>query len=162
MLEQKENFNARLSKAMTMRNKRAIDIVNATGISESALSQYRSGTISPKRNNLIVLADYLNVSPTWLMGLDVPELDKEELENKITRKRLEYIDADITDNVRCSQLEKELEELEKILHENFPVANNEDNYIDSKTNEALELYKLYEKADHDIKSVIDTLLKKKN
>ena len=94
------------------------------------------------------------------MGLDVPEIDKEELENKITRKRLEYIDAYKTDNVRCSQLEKELEELEKILHDYFPVKDNDEDYLNDNISDALELYKLYEKADPTVRTAIDTLLKK--
>lgn len=67
-----EDFSSRLSKAMSIRNVRAIDIVNATGISESALSQYISGKISPKRSNLIKIADFLEVNVSWLIGLDVP------------------------------------------------------------------------------------------
>lgn len=160
MLEQKENFNIRLSKAMTMRNKRAIDVVNATGISESALSQYRSGTISPKRNNLIILADYLNVSPTWLMGFSVPMVDKDELENKIIKKRLEYIDTDINDSRKCKQLEKEIAELEKILRDIFSNKEENNDNVDGKTQEALKLFELYEKADPTVKIAIDTLLKK--
>ena len=158
MLEQTENFNIRLSKAMTMRNKRAIDIVNATGISESALSQYRSGTISPKRNKLIALADFLNVSPTWLMGLDVPEVDKDELETKILNKRIEYVNTNINDNAKCERLEKELDELEKILHDTFPVYDKKEESNQDKNKKALELYDLYEKADPNIKAAIENLL----
>lgn len=158
MLEQTENFNIRLSKAMTMRNKRAIDIVNATGISESALSQYRSGTISPKRNKLIALADFLNVSPTWLMGLDVPEVDKDELETKILNKRIEYVNTNINDNAKCERLEKELDELEKILHDTFPVSDKKEESNQDKNKKAMELYELYEKADPNIKAAIENLL----
>ena len=67
-----EEFKIRLEKAMTHREKKPIDIVKATGISQSALSQYRSGATKPNRNNLLKLAEYLNVNPVWLMGLDVP------------------------------------------------------------------------------------------
>lgn len=72
MLEIKEDFHIRLEKAMALREKKAIDIVNATGISQSAFSQYRSGHTKPKRTNLMEIANYLKVNPAWLMGLDVP------------------------------------------------------------------------------------------
>lgn len=72
MIERVDSFRNRLEEAMRLRGKRAIDIVNATGISESAMSQYRKGMIEPKREKLMALAEYLRVDPTWLMGLDVP------------------------------------------------------------------------------------------
>lgn len=36
------------------------------------MSQYLSGYAEPKKNRLTLIADALNVNPTWLMGLDVP------------------------------------------------------------------------------------------
>lgn len=72
MVERVASFKSRLEKAMEVRDKRAIDIVKATGISESAMSQYRKGMIEPKREKLMAIAEYLRVDPSWLMGLDVP------------------------------------------------------------------------------------------
>lgn len=72
MIEIVEEFKYRLEKAMAIRGKKAVDVSKGTGISESVISQYRKGLISPKREKIMQIADYLNVDPVWLMGLDVP------------------------------------------------------------------------------------------
>ena len=75
MINRVEEFKARLNKAMSLRGMRAIDIKEKTGLSESTISQYRSGYAKPRSDKLQLLADALDVSPAWLMGLDVP-MDK--------------------------------------------------------------------------------------
>lgn len=72
MLEIQEEFKVRLEKALAIRGMKAIDLVNKTGISESAISQYRKGLTKPKRNRLVEIANALSVNPSWLLGLDVP------------------------------------------------------------------------------------------
>ena len=67
-----EEFRYRLEKAMNIRGLRPIDICNSTGISQSTLSQYRSGYSKPKDDRLRLIASVLDVNPAWLMGLDVP------------------------------------------------------------------------------------------
>lgn len=99
-----ENFNVRLEKAMAFRGVKASDVVAATGISHSAFSQYRSGATKPKRNNLLSLSGYLAVSPSWLMGLDVPmepfekygqeliiDINNQEDDMKKLRRYMEYV-----------------------------------------------------------------------
>ena len=66
------NTAERLKKLMASRNIRQVDIVERTGIGKSAVSQYVSGKVVPKQDKLYLLAKALNVSPTWLMGYDVP------------------------------------------------------------------------------------------
>lgn len=44
-----------------------------TKLNRNDLSQYLSGKIEPGQKKLMVLAETLNVNPTWLMGLDVEE-----------------------------------------------------------------------------------------
>lgn len=72
MIKRVDEFKDRLNKAMAIRNIRAVDITLSTGISEATISQYRSGYAKPKADKLELLANRLNVNPTWLMGLDVP------------------------------------------------------------------------------------------
>ena len=72
MLENRDDFRARLEKAMDAAELKPIDLANAAGFSESTISQYRSGRSTPKKDRLIVLARALHVSPAWLMGFDVP------------------------------------------------------------------------------------------
>lgn len=89
-LEIIEDFKTRFNKALEIRGKKPIDVVKATGISESAISQYRSGLTEPKRERLAKIADYLKVNPTWLLGLDVPMENKKE-PRAITDLEFEYV-----------------------------------------------------------------------
>jgi len=70
-MEQQEKFKDRLEKAMKLRHMKAVDLHRKTGISESTISQYRSGYAEPKKQKLAVIASALDVDPSWLMGLDV-------------------------------------------------------------------------------------------
>ena len=62
----------RICKAMQIRNMRQVDLSLKTGIPKSAISQYCSGSFSPKQKRLFLIAQALNVDEAWLMGLDVP------------------------------------------------------------------------------------------
>lgn len=63
------------------------EIVKKTGINKGALSSYLAGRYIPKQSNIYKLASVLDVSPSWLMGFDVPMRDSKkdvlgnELEN---------------------------------------------------------------------------------
>ena len=72
MIQIKEEFRYRLIKAMDREDMKAADLARKTGISESTISQYRSGYAKPKEQKLVLLANALHVNPAWLMGLDVP------------------------------------------------------------------------------------------
>lgn len=72
MVEIKEPFSVRLSKALDLRDMKPADLARKLGISESTISQYRSGYSKPKDKRLVIIANILRVDPAWLMGLDVP------------------------------------------------------------------------------------------
>ena len=72
----KENFNIRLQKAMNIRNLKASELSEKANIPKSAISQYLSGLYEAKQKSIFKLANVLNVSEAWLMGLDVP-MEKE-------------------------------------------------------------------------------------
>lgn len=77
-----ETFKDRLNKAMALRNMKAIDLSEKTGISKARISQYVNGIYTPKSKSTYIIAQALNVSETWLMGIDVPmEHQKAEIEN---------------------------------------------------------------------------------
>lgn len=83
-----ENFCIRLQKAMNIRNIKAIELSEKTGIPKSSLSEYIKGKYEAKQKGIYKLAKALDVSEGWLMGLDVPmqrDLDKniQGLEKKI-------------------------------------------------------------------------------
>ena len=62
----------RIKKALTIKGMRQSDLCRITKIPKSALSQYISGAYEPKQDRIYLMAQALNVSETWLMGLDVP------------------------------------------------------------------------------------------
>lgn len=66
------NTSERLKELMALKGLRQIDIAEKTGLGKSAISQYVSGKITPKQDKVYILAEGLNVSPTWLMGYNVP------------------------------------------------------------------------------------------
>ena len=68
-----EDFRIRLEKALTEKIMKPIELAEKTGISQSTISQYRSGYSKPKDKRLVKIAEALQVNPAWLMGLDVPE-----------------------------------------------------------------------------------------
>lgn len=72
MINKIEEFNVRLNKALSFRNMKPVELSEKTGISESTISQYRSGYAKPKEKKLAIIANALDVNPSWLMGLDVP------------------------------------------------------------------------------------------
>lgn len=61
----------RIKAAMLNNGMRQADLVQATGLGKSAISQYISDKVTPKQDKVYLLARALNVSESWLMGLDV-------------------------------------------------------------------------------------------
>ena len=76
-------FAERMNEAMTKYDISINEISRRTGINIGTLSHYKNGTYEPKRTNIYLISQALNVSPGWLMGLDLPErsylLDEEIL-----------------------------------------------------------------------------------
>ena len=63
-------FGKRLQLALNFRGKRPIDLAVATGISKGNISMYISGKRPmPKLPTIQKIANYLDVLPTFLMGL---------------------------------------------------------------------------------------------
>lgn len=83
----KDIVSKRLNLALKQSSFSQADIVKKTGINKGALSSYLTGRYTPKQSNIYKLAKVLDVSPSWLMGFDVPmyesknELFGTELEN---------------------------------------------------------------------------------
>ena len=113
--EQIETFENRLNYAMALRGKRQIDIANHFGWSRSTMSQYCDPTCKykPKADRMYKIAEYLNVSPTWLMGYDVPM-------NGITEREKLLNDINSMDNDtvrRFMAYMRAFENLESELHD---------------------------------------------
>ena len=67
-----DTFANRLNSAMKIRNIKATELSEKTGISKSSLSEYINGKYEAKQDGVYLLAKALNVNEAWLMGLDVP------------------------------------------------------------------------------------------
>lgn len=84
-------FAERLSKALKEKNMKPIRLAEQTGISKSAISQYLSGSFSPKHAYISIMADTLGVDEFWLMGYEEshsdPRLTLEDIRkiNRLTK-----------------------------------------------------------------------------
>ena len=71
------DFPEKLRQAMHEKRCSSANIARATGINPSVLSRYLSGANKPSSDNILVISQYLNVSPEWLLSSsDAPELLK--------------------------------------------------------------------------------------
>ncbi len=61
------DFANRLQTLLTAREMRAVDLMNATGLSDSLISRYLSGQVSPKGKNASLIAKALNVDVNYLL-----------------------------------------------------------------------------------------------
>lgn len=61
------DFANRLQTLLNAREMRAVDLMNATGLSDSLISRYLSGQVSPKGKNASLIAKALNVDVTYLL-----------------------------------------------------------------------------------------------
>lgn len=73
----------RIKIALRIKGMKQSDICRLTNIPKSALSQYISGAFEPKQDRIYLMAQALNVSEAWLMGLDVPMERKKDSHDKV-------------------------------------------------------------------------------
>ena len=117
MENSKSSLKSRLSEAMTIRGKKAVDLTRDLQIPKSAVSQYLSGK-SQKMDSerLYAIAKYLDVDEPWLLGFDVPMKSNTETKKEqptkydgLSKKRKAFID-------KVMQMsDDELDRLDKIL-----------------------------------------------
>lgn len=62
----------RLREALTTAGKKQADLVRETGLDRGSVSSYLSGKYEPKQKAIYKMAQYLDVSESWLLGYDVP------------------------------------------------------------------------------------------
>lgn len=68
-----EEMKNRLQQALSLREKKPVDLAKDLNIPKSAVSQYLSGkSKNMPSKRLYAIAKYLDVSEAWLMGYDVP------------------------------------------------------------------------------------------
>jgi transcriptional regulator with XRE-family HTH domain len=82
MSEVKSTLKDRLYYALTVRQKKAVDLTRDLNIPKSAVSQYLSGkSQNMDSERLYKIAAYLEVNEPWLLGYDVPMEKKSEKKN---------------------------------------------------------------------------------
>lgn len=65
-----ESFNERLKIAMRKRNITRTEFANLTGFSSGMISDYINGRVQPKQDKVLLIANVLHVSPSWLLGFE--------------------------------------------------------------------------------------------
>ena len=78
----------RIKRALNIKGMKQSDLCRLTKIPKSALSQYISGAFEPKQDRIYLMAQVLNVSEAWLMGLDVPMERKNHSSDKVAEPNL--------------------------------------------------------------------------
>ena len=71
----KENFPERIKKARDNAGYTQAQVATECNIPRSTISKYESGQLEPDLEKLATLADFLNVSTDWLLGLGRYERD---------------------------------------------------------------------------------------
>ena len=62
----------RLREALNAAGKKQADLVRDVGLDRGSVSSYLSGKYEPKQKAIYKMAQYLDVSESWLLGYDVP------------------------------------------------------------------------------------------
>ena len=75
--------------SLTSRETKQAELCRLTNIPKRAKSQYISGAFEPKQDRIYLISKALNVSETWLMGLDV-QMERQE-------KKLSPTEADLSE-----------------------------------------------------------------
>ena len=76
--DKRVDIKDRLREALSIRNMKAVDLVEASGVPKSAISFYLAGKSKPKADRLYIIAQTLDVSEAWLLGYDVPMARSQE------------------------------------------------------------------------------------
>lgn len=102
----------RLKEIISIRNVKQAEIVEHTGINKGALSCYISGKYLPKQDNVFKLARFFQVSPAWLMGLDVPMETNAQKASRELSKQLQSL-SDFLNTHEFDQLKYLYEKYDK-------------------------------------------------
>ncbi len=109
-----EKISVRLNEALNLRNMKPIELSEKTNIDKGSISCYLSGRYDPKSKNIYLMAKALNVSPTWLLGYDVPMENDDNLSklgyflNNIDYNEIDEIIKNDKDNKIIAQLNSDI------------------------------------------------------
>jgi len=69
----RKEFSQNLKRIMDLRNKKQIDLINDLNLSKASVSSWVNGSRLPRMDKVDLLANYLGVKRSDLMGLDEEE-----------------------------------------------------------------------------------------
>ena len=92
------DIRERIKEALDLRGMMPIDLSRASGINKGSISKYLRGDVIPKQSAIGAMSEALHVSPSWLMGYDVPMEDNiPEIEtidtSKLTETNMKRLEA---------------------------------------------------------------------
>lgn len=111
----KESIANRLKAALDIREMKAAELSEISGVSKSRISQYIQGNYEPKQKAIHQLAIALNVNESWLMGYDVAIARKST--NKVSSKEIDNQLGDLLlklNDIGKKEAIKRVEELTQI------------------------------------------------
>ena len=85
-------FSIRFKQCLKEKNIKQAELARSTNITPSSISDWSKGKYTPKRDKLIIIAEYLSVNPDWLVG-DSDTMDSE------TPKEKSFNTEDFSDDV---------------------------------------------------------------
>lgn len=68
-MDNKKKIGFRIATAIAIRDVKQKDLASALGVTDNTISYFCSGTRTPKTEQIITIAKYLNVSADYLLGL---------------------------------------------------------------------------------------------
>ncbi len=92
------NFAERLTEALSKKQIKQAELSARSGINKSSISTYLKGEYCPKYDNIVRLAEVLQVSPDWLAGKDVP-MDKGTVTDEMLKFALFNSSDGVTDEM---------------------------------------------------------------
>ena len=109
-----DSFKNRLETALAYRDMIPAELSRRTGLTEATISHYRSGYSKAKSDKLLLIAETLNVSPTWLAGYDVPMINHAVSAQEIDQVIIEAYNSEYRDRlIQYARKIVELKDLEK-------------------------------------------------
>ena len=124
----------RLQEALRLRNMKAVELSEKSGISKSQISCYLSGKYNPKAAPLYRMGVALDVSELWLSGYDVP-MERPEEQKEVDRM------ANLADMV-AERIEKE-KEFKEIIEKIISLNSAEIKLLNSLNNSQLDFIRHY-------------------
>ncbi|MBQ9328913.1 MAG: helix-turn-helix transcriptional regulator [Solobacterium sp.] len=98
-------FIERLEEAMSTKRIKPAELARAMNVSKATISRYLSGIMQPAGQNLVKMANILDVSPAWLVGENVAGADEEyyDLINDVKAVKLTKEERDLIEQYRNAE-----------------------------------------------------------